>query len=225
MESEGVELEAVFLTHKHGDHIEGVEDITASFPSVKVIGPAAENIPSVTHAVSPGEVIAVGGMRVTVLNASCHTKGHVIYKVNADTKSDDATKASKTVLFTGDSLFVGGCGRYFEGSGTEMARIVEMLLDPQMVPADSEIYCGHEYTLSNLKFASFIEPHNAAIRRKVLEVEERRARGLPSVPSILREELTYNPFLRIHSKDVRTAVGGGDSVEVLNKLREMKNQF
>ena len=186
------------------------------YPGVMIVGPEHEPIPARNRSVSGGETLMIGAAKVEVLDVPCHTKAHVAYVVTGDNETPP-------LLFPGDTLFVGGCGRFFEGTAEDMYRaLYDVILK---LPADTKVYCGHEYTMSNLRFALSIDPSNQALRNKIAAVRIHRAKNLPSVPSSLREEMLYNPFLRVHDETIRNAVGGSDAVSVLGNLRRRKDSF
>ncbi|KAL7687073.1 putative hydroxyacylglutathione hydrolase [Plasmopara halstedii] len=206
----------VLTTHKHTDHAGGNEEIARNYPGILIAGPKDEPIPARNYSVSGGEKFMLGAATVKVLNVSCHTKAHVAYVVTGDSEMPP-------LLFPGDTLFVGGCGRFFEGSAEDMYRaLYEVILT---LPKDTKVYCGHEYTMTNLRFALSVDPSNQALRDKIAAVRIRRAKNLPTVPSSLREEMLYNPFLRVHNETIRNAVGGTDPVSVLENLRRRKDSF
>ncbi|CAI5722671.1 unnamed protein product [Peronospora destructor] len=210
------EFLGVLTTHKHEDHAGGNEEIAKQYPGVMIAGPEQERIPARNHPVNGGEEFNIGAPRVKVLDVSCHTKAHVAYVITGDTETPP-------LLFPGDTLFVGGCGRFFEGTAEDMYRaLYEVILT---LPKDTRVYCGHEYTMSNLRFALSVDPSNQALRDKISAVRMRRAKNLPSVPSSLREEVLYNPFLRVHNETIRNAVGERDPVSVLESLRRRKDSF
>lgn len=210
------EFLGVLTTHKHTDHAGGNEEIAKKYPNVMIVGPEKEPILARNRSVSGGDEFKIGAANVKVLNVSCHTKAHVAYVVTGDTETPP-------LLFPGDTLFVGGCGRFFEGTAEDMYRaLYDVILK---LPKDTKVYCGHEYTMSNLRFALSVDPSNQALRDKIAAVRIRRAKNLPSVPSSLREEMSYNPFLRVHNEIIRNAVGGSDPVSVLGNLRRRKDTF
>ena len=218
-EREGLQLSAILATHHHGDHVGGVEDLLESQPGLRVIGygPDAARIPGITEEVQAGDTIRLDGLQGTVLSVPCHTRGHVAYRFG-------------DCLFTGDTLFAGGCGRFFEGTAAQMHRA---LFETFGTLADeTRVYCGHEYTESNLRFAAAVEPENAVLKAKVAEVRDLRAAGQPTVPTTLGEERRYNPFLRPHAEGIkrnvkaaRPDVDTNDPVAVLGALRAMKDNF
>ncbi|KAG2774301.1 hypothetical protein JG687_00010635 [Phytophthora cactorum] len=210
------EFLGVLTTHKHADHAGGNEEIAKKYPGVMIAGPEHELIPARNRSVSGGEKFKIGAAKIKVLNVSCHTKAHVAYVVTGDAETPP-------LLFPGDTLFIGGCGRFFEGTAEDMYRaLYEVILT---LPKDTKVYCGHEYTMSNLRFALSVDPSNQALRDKIASVRIRRAKNLPSVPSSLREEMLYNPFLRVHNETIRNAVGGTDPISVLENLRRRKDSF
>ncbi|KAF4323582.1 hypothetical protein JM18_001818 [Phytophthora kernoviae] len=210
------EFIGVLTTHKHADHAGGNIEIAENYPNVMIAGPENELIPARNRAVKGGDKFKLGATKVKVLNVSCHTKAHVAYVITGDTETPP-------LLFPGDTLFVGGCGRFFEGTAEDMYRaLYEVILT---LPKDTKVYCGHEYTMSNLRFALSVDPSNQALRDKIATVRIRRAKNLPSVPSSLREEMQYNPFLRVHNETIRSAVGGTDPISVLENLRRRKDSF
>ncbi|KAG7393384.1 hypothetical protein PHYPSEUDO_009588 [Phytophthora pseudosyringae] len=210
------EFLGILTTHKHADHAGGNAEIAKKYPDAMIAGPEHELIPGRNRPVNGGEKFKLGAAKVKVLNVSCHTKAHVAYVVTGDVETPP-------LLFPGDTLFVGGCGRFFEGTAEDMYRaLYEVILT---LPKDTKVYCGHEYTMSNLRFALSVDPSNQALRDKIAAVRIRRAKNLPSVPSSLREEMLYNPFLRVHNETIRNAVGGTDPISVLENLRRRKDSF
>ena len=217
---EGLVLTAILATHHHGDHIGGVEALLAQFP-VPVFGPANERIPGRTHALVQDDTVDVPGLplRFTVLDVPGHTAGHIAYFGDLD---------GVPALFCGDTLFAGGCGRLFEGTPAQMWASLSACA---CLPAATRVYCAHEYTLANLRFAAAVEPHNAALAARQLLDADKRARGVPTVPSTLEVEIATNPFLRVGVPGVKDAVQRhtghalSDDVAVFAHLREWKNQF
>lgn len=190
--------------------------LAAKYPGLMVAGPEKEEIPARTRALVGGEKFKIGATKIKALSVPCHTSAHLAYVVTGDPETPP-------LLFPGDTLFVGGCGKFFEGTAEDMYRaLYEVILT---LPKDTRVYCGHEYTLSNLRFALSVDPSNAVLRDKIASVKIRRAKNLPSIPSTLREEMLYNPFLRVHNEVIRNAVGGSDPVSVLENLRLRKNSF
>ena len=223
---------AVLVTHKHADHwnAKAALAISRRNPEVRVYAPSAaaegETLPGVTDEVQGGDEFGVGDLWVRVLDTPYHTRGHISYVVEKLPGGISApTSRPPPALFCGDAMFVGGCGRFFEGDGNQLMAAFEQFRE---LPPETQVFCGHEYTESNLQFALHVDPHNTALQNKMRWVQARRAEGLPTVPSTLGEEWSYNPFARVSEPEIRAAVGahaGATDGEVADLLRAMKDNF
>jgi hydroxyacylglutathione hydrolase len=214
LDATGWRLTDILITHHHGDHTAGVADLKASY-RCRVVAPAREKtaIADVDAAVREGDTIMLGSLSVQVIETPGHTAGHIAYWFPYE-----------KIAFVGDTLFSIGCGRLFEGSAETMWG---SMLKLRALPDDTRIYCGHEYTQSNVRFALTIEPDNQALRRRADEVSRLLAAGKPTVPSLLGEEKQANPFLRADVPEVAAAVrlSGKPASQVFGELRERKNRF
>ena len=225
-------LNAILTTHRHADHAAGNVDVAAAYPSCAVLGPLleAEDIPALTHAVRGGDVLdaLVPGVRIEVIATGCHTRGHVSYAVQNTEDAEDAPH-----LFCGDTLFVSGCGRVFEGNGADMLAALDAFAP---LPDATRVHCGHEYTVSNCSFAAALEPKFAPARSRLVWAKELAARGEHSVPVTLGEERAVNPFMRVRDGALAAAVAafdGGrerhvdveDPAAVMSALRRHKDRF
>ncbi len=216
--AKGREPALVLCTHHHLDHVGGVPGLTAKFPRMKVIASSYDNgrIDGQTDSVSDGDRFSVGDVTVEVMLVPGHTLGAIAFVARA---------GERTAVFTGDTMFLAGCGRLFEGTPADMHRSLQRIVS---LPADTQIYCGHEYTADNLRFAAMLEPSNEAIARAVARTSDLRARGLPTVPHSVAEEREINPFVRPQSADLRKNLGlglGSSDVDVIGAAREAKNSF
>jgi hydroxyacylglutathione hydrolase len=217
---ENLTLTAILNTHHHGDHVAGNRALLAHSP-VPVLGPAREPIPGRTRALGDGDAVVVPGigLELSVLLVPGHTAGHIAYVGEND---------RVPVAFVGDTLFAGGCGRLFEGTPAQMAASLARLA---ALPGETRVYCAHEYTLSNLRFALAVEPGNGLLQERVRREEAKRGSGLPTVPSTLADERATNPFLRAGEPAVIAAAEAharrrlADAIEVFATLREWKNRF
>ncbi|MBK7024803.1 MAG: hydroxyacylglutathione hydrolase [Sulfuritalea sp.] len=217
----GDRLCAILATHHHGDHVGGVAELLARFP-VPVYGPALENIPGVTHPLSGGEHIELPeiGVGFDIIAVPGHTRGHIAYY--------GPSLAEHGAVFCGDTLFGAGCGRLFEGTAAQMQASLARLA---VLPAPTLVYCAHEYTQSNMRFARAVEPGSIAVQQRSEKVTKDRAAGRATVPTRIRLELETNPFLRWDAPAVRAAAAGrlghvpADAVETFAAIREWKNRF
>jgi len=220
LDREGVALKGIAITHHHWDHVNGVEALAARH-RVPVYGPARESIPGRTYAVAEGDSFAWPelDLELSVLDVPGHTSGQVAYV---------GTCGGIAITFTGDTLFTGGCGRIFEGTPAQMLASVSKLA---ALPGETLMYCGHEYTLANLRFALAVEPGNDALRERQLREQAKRDAGLPTVPSRMDLERATNPFLRAAEPAVFAAAAAhagrplADAVDAFATLREWKNGF
>jgi len=217
----GLALTAILLTHHHADHIGGVPELLARFP-VPVYGPGNDGIDVVTHRLGEGARVTVPrlDLELDVLEVPGHTLGHIAYVRRTP---------GLHWLFCGDTLFAGGCVRLFEGTPAQMAASLEKLA---ALPEDTEVYCAHEYTLSNLRFAQAVDADNAALQLRVRDESAKRAAGLPTVPSSIGLERSTNPFLRYQEPAIAAALvaagrlhAGAAPVETFAALREWKNVY
>jgi hydroxyacylglutathione hydrolase len=209
----GWRLNHIFITHHHTDHTAGIAELKA-FYGASVTGPDAEadRIPGLTRVVTASTRLSFAEHAINVLETPGHTLGHVTYFF-----PDDA------MVFTGDTLFSLGCGRVFEGEAHMMWESVSKIA---ALPGDTNLYCGHEYTLNNARFAMTVEPENDALKARVAEVEALRAAGKPTLPSTLNVEKATNPFLRPQSRIIRARLGleGAPDWQVFARLRQLKNK-
>ena len=214
LEETGWILSDVFLTHHHGDHVQGLAEILARFPA-RVTGAAADRhrLPALDMTVQEGDRVEIGAIDGRVIDVSGHTQGHIAFHF------PDAKAA-----FTADSLMALGCGRVFEGTMPQMHESLQKLA---ALPPDTLIFSGHEYTAANAKFALTIDPENPDLISRVQSVEAATVEGEPTVPSTLAEELATNPFLRADDPAIQAHLGmdGADPVDVFVEIRTRKNNF
>ncbi|XP_039631434.1 hydroxyacylglutathione hydrolase-like protein isoform X1 [Polypterus senegalus] len=213
---EGVTLDAVLTTHHHWDHARGNENLAKEVPGVQVYG-ADDRIGALTHKVVHNQELKFGTLNVRCLFTPCHTSGHMCYFVWEDGCTD------APAVFTGDTLFVAGCGRFFEGTAQQMYKNLTEVLST--LPLETKVFCGHEYTVKNLKFALKVEPDNAKVKEMLAWAKARDDDDKPTVPSSLEDEFQYNPFLRLSEEAVQKFTGKTDPVEVLSILRAEKDKF
>lgn len=207
-------LTAILITHHHWDHTNGIAELIKYYP-VPVFGPATEKIPGVTCPVSEKYPVLLPKLKLTwrVLDIPGHTLGHIAYYNNDS-------------LFCGDTLFTGGCGKLFEGTAAQLHHSLCKLAN---LPDNTKVYCGHEYTQSNLRFAQIVEPENNNLLYRIEKTTKLREKNLPTVPSTIIEEKQTNPFLRchipevIHSAEQYAGKEFRDPVEVFTCLRGWKN--
>jgi hydroxyacylglutathione hydrolase len=218
LEAHNLSLAAILLTHHHADHVGGVGDLLTKF-HVPVYGPRNESIAGVTHSLHEGDAVTIPelGLHLSVLDVPGHTRGHIAYVAK-----------EQGWLFCGDTLFAGGCGRLFEGTPEQM---VGSLAKLAALPDTTQVYCAHEYTLSNLRFARAAEPANAALSERLLTEQAKRDRGEPTVPSTIGLEKATNPFLRYREDAIAEQlikakmVSSREPIAVFAALRQWKNSF
>jgi hydroxyacylglutathione hydrolase len=208
------ELTDILITHHHFDHIQGIAGLKAKFPQAHITGPAKEaaKIGSLDRAVSEGDGVMAGAVEARVIEVPGHTSGHIAYWFQ-----------SEDILFTGDTLFSLGCGRCFE----EPPRILyQSLMKLASLPGETEVYCGHEYTLSNARFALSVDPDNKILKARAEEVARLRKAGAFTLPSTIALERAANPFLRASDPEIQAGLGmlGEDPAVVFAELRERKNR-
>ncbi len=211
---EGWRLTHILNTHWHPDHAGGNLVLKKRW-GCRIIGPKGEaaKIPGIDEAVGEGDLIALGASRALVQDTPGHTLGHIIYRFAED-----------GAAFVGDTIFALGCGRLFEGTPAQMWASLSKIA---AMPPETKLYCAHEYTQSNARFAVTVDPANDALKRRTAEIDAKRAKGEPTVPSSVAEELATNPFLRAADKGVQEAVGlkGSDPVAVFAEVRRRKDSF
>ena len=184
-------LTSVLITHHHGDHIGGLEELRTAFPQLEINGPNDDRIRALTQRRHEGETFVPAGLSTPfqVLEVPGHTSSHIAY-------------LGAGCLFCGDTLFAGGCGRVFDGTFEQLAHALARLA---ALPPETQCYCAHEYTLANLGFAAWVEPESAALAERLCHTQQQRAAGLPTVPTSLALECATNPFLRTQEPSVIAA--------------------
>lgn len=211
----GWTLTHLLLTHHHADHVQGAATLKTRFPRLAIVGAAADahRLPPLCLAVSGGDEVALGASRARVIATPGHTTGHIAYHF-----AEDET------LFVGDTLFSLGCGRVFEGTMDEMRLSLETLAN---LPRETRVYCGHEYTQANGRFAITVDPENPVLRDRIARVDELRAAGKFTLPTTIALENATNPFLRVEDPQVKKAMGMDDAnpFAVFAEMRERKNRF
>ncbi len=218
LQQHGLQLEAILVTHHHADHVGGVDALREATGAV-VYGPARERIPAPLRKLQQDDRITALGVEFSVIDVPGHTAGHIAYYA--------ADWQGAPLLFCGDTLFSGGCGRLFEGTPAQMLASLSALA---ALPGNTRVCCTHEYTLSNLKFARVVEPDNTALAHYQAQCAAKRAANEPTLPSSIALELQINPFLRTRQATVRQAAQAFDAsthdeASVLGALRTWKNQF
>lgn len=212
-----LELTDVLITHHHFDHVGGLKELQDAY-SPRVYGPSNPAITGISDTVTAGDIVAVLGVDFQVQEVPGHTLDHISYFHDGE----------EPLLFCGDTLFAGGCGRVFEGTPAMMHKSLQSLA---ILPPTTRVYCAHEYTLANLAFALAVEPENTALRQRIAEAEVSRANNRPTVPSDISLELTTNPFLRCSNVELRASLAsqgkpsGGSDSDVFATLRAWKDNF
>jgi len=215
LERQGLTLTHIFNTHHHPDHMGGNDALKARFPKAKLVAPKSEveRIPGIDEKVADGDRVAFGGLTFKVIEVPGHTRGHIALW----------TEQGRAV-FCGDTLFAMGCGRMFEGHAEQMWNSLGKL---RWLPSDTRVYCGHEYTQNNARFAVTVDPENTTLAKRFEEVKQLRAAGKPTIPSTIGLENETNPFLRADEPGIAKAVGlaGADPVTVFAEIRQRKDNF
>lgn len=221
LKQQQLSLAGILITHHHADHTGGLKSLLAAFPSCPVYGPQGGHITGISTALGDGDLLEpLPSLNLRVITVPGHTLDHIAYYAAN-------SFAGSPLLFCGDTLFAGGCGRIFEGDArmmyTSLARLSEL-------PSETQVYCAHEYTLANLAFATKVDPENTDLSARVKAEQEKRAQSQPTLPSSIGLELRTNPFLRCHSTEVATQVAHhwnkevASPVEIFADLRRWKDK-
>jgi hydroxyacylglutathione hydrolase len=210
----GWKLTDILVTHHHADHTDGIEALKTKY-KCRVVAPAGEakKIPAVDETVREGDSVKVGKLSANVIETPGHTLGHIAYWFHAN-----------KLAFVGDTLFSIGCGRVIEGTMPQMWASLKKLRD---LPDDTLIYCGHEYTAANIKFALSVDKDNPVLEARAAQVQQQIAEGEPTIPTTIGDEKLANPFLRADVADLACDIGmaGKPAEEVFTEIRERKNRF
>jgi hydroxyacylglutathione hydrolase len=211
--AKGWTISHILVTHHHPDHVQGIAAVKQA-TGARVIANAADahRIPLVDATVEPGGTVIFGSLAADIIDTPGHTVGHINYHFSRE-----------KVLFSGDTLFSLGCGRLFEGTPAQMWAALKVL---RALPDDTQVYCGHEYTASNAKFALTVDPTNAALKQRADEVFKLREAGKVTLPTTIGREKSTNPFLRADDAAIAAQLGmtGAGAAEVFAELRERKNK-
>ncbi|PHR22350.1 MAG: hydroxyacylglutathione hydrolase [Hoeflea sp.] len=211
---DGWKLTHLLITHHHPDHVEGIPALVEAY-APEVIGPEAEapKIMGLTRTVSDGDTFDFAGRSVHVITTPGHTSGHICFYI-----------PDEGLLFAGDTLFALGCGRLFEGSPADMHGSLTRLAE---LPDDTRVYCGHEYTQSNARFAISVDPDNETLAKRMKEVSDLRSKRLPTLPTTIDFEKRTNPFMRTGDPAIRKQLGmeTASDLEVFTELRRRKDSF
>ncbi|PKM11321.1 MAG: hydroxyacylglutathione hydrolase [Gammaproteobacteria bacterium HGW-Gammaproteobacteria-3] len=214
LQRRGWHLDFIFNTHHHSDHVGGNLALK-QHSGCRILAPQADShrIPGIDQALSDGDKIALGAVNFSILATPGHTSGHIVFYADEE-----------QVLFCGDTLFVMGCGRLFEGSPEQMWQSLQKL---RALPPQTKVYCAHEYTLANGRFALTVEPDNAVLNARMGEVKKLRSENIPTVPSTIALERATNPFFRADEASVKAAVGQPDAspLAVFTEIRKRKDKF
>ncbi len=217
-------LDWILSTHRHLDHCGGNEEFHKLFPKAEIVGSVSDSVPACSRFVSHGEILKFGdSTTIRIFEVPCHTRGHIVFLFETP---------SKSVLFGGDTIFISGCGRFFEGSASEMYKNLVKTIGE--MPDESFLFPGHEYTVANLEFSQWVEPENSEIRNKSIWAKQQREEGKSTVPSTLGEEKLINPFMRVGNEKILPAIrervkqylpteNPESAISVLHALREAKN--
>ncbi|MCU7881350.1 MAG: hydroxyacylglutathione hydrolase [Candidatus Thiodiazotropha sp. (ex Lucinoma aequizonata)] len=216
LEQISIQLSAILITHRHYDHVGGIPELCDVFPGIAVFGPGKEKIRGVTHPLKEGDKPSIPGLAADfqVLEVPGHTAGHIAYY-------------GEGVLFCGDALFAGGCGRVFDGTFEQLSASLQRIAQ---LPAQTRLYCAHEYTLANLGFAEWVEPDNSILKKRIEVEQVKRHSAQPTVPSLLLDELQTNPFLRtsepsvISAAELATGTKLSTSSQIFTALRQWKDR-
>lgn len=214
LQATGWKLTDILVTHHHADHTDGIMELKNKY-KCRVVAPAAEaaKIPGVDETVKEGDTVKVGNLTGNVIETPGHTLGHIAYWFHAD-----------HLAFVGDTLFSIGCGRVIEGTMDQMWASLKKLRD---LPNDTQIYCGHEYTAANIKFALTVDANNPVLEARDAQVQRQLAEGEPTIPTTIGDEKLANPFLRADDADLACDIGmaGNPANEVFAEIRKRKNNF
>ena len=218
LEELNAELVAIFNTHHHNDHVGGNKELIKRFPKAEVYASEADRgrIPMQTYALNEGDRVSFAGHDAKVFFVPGHTSGHIAYYF-ASRKLNQPGE-----LFCGDTLFAGGCGRLFEGTPEQMQHSLAKLRN---LPDNTRVWCAHEYTLSNLRFAISVDHQNEALMTRLAEVKRDRAQDKPTVPTMLGIEKSTNPFLRWDASSLQSVAGEQEPAAVFAHVRKLKDNF
>ncbi len=212
------DLVAIFNTHHHSDHVGGNQELIKKFPQLTVYGGSSDKgrIPGQKVFLEDGDRVSFSNRTAEVLFVPGHTRAHIAYYFPPENSEETGE------LFCGDTLFAGGCGRLFEGTPAQM---VNSLSKIRALPDNTRVWCAHEYTLNNLKFAITVDGKNPELQKRFEEVKAHRSRNEATVPSLLGVEKHTNPFLRWEESALQSAAKSSDSVETFGRIRGMKDKF
>ncbi|OJT08943.1 hypothetical protein TRAPUB_153 [Trametes pubescens] len=209
----GVDIVAAITTHHHFDHSGGNKAFAAAFPDAPIYGGSTQ-VPAMTNLVTDKAEFTLGNINIRCLATPCHTQDSICYYATST-----AGAPHPGAVFTGDTLFVAGCGRFFEGTGAEMHAALSYLAT---LPPQTVVYDGHEYTKGNLAFARHVDPESAAVARLEGLI---KAGTIPAERTTIGDEKEWNPFMRLDSPAIQKATGGGEPGTAMTALRELKNNF
>ncbi|KAL0279631.1 UNVERIFIED_CONTAM: hypothetical protein PYX00_001144 [Menopon gallinae] len=214
VKEENVKLTHILTTHHHYDHAGGNSQLVQKIPGLTVVG-GDKRINGITKIVQHGDKLTIGNLNIECLYTPCHTSGHICYFVQSQGK--------EPAVFTGDTLFSAGCGRFFEGTPEQMYKaLIEIL---SSLPDETKVFCGHEYTVNNLKFAKFVEPNNKHIDERIAWANKKRKNKEPTIPSTIGDEKLFNPFMRVHMESVQNHAKMSNAVATMGFIRQEKDNF